>query len=93
MCSISGTIVECNSQFKSSSLTSKIIIKSCQNPVKVKIELEITGLRFSKEIDGNQDIPLPGLSVGTFGGFALYVNAKVLDNGDFQIKVSFCSFS
>ena len=93
MCSISGTIIECNSQFKSSSLTLKVIIKSCQNPVKVKIELEITGLRFTKEIDGYQDITLPGLSVGTFGGFTLNVNAKVLDNGDLQIKVSFCGFS
>lgn len=61
--------------------------------MKVKIELEITGLKFSKEIDGNQDIPLRGLSVGTFGGFTLNVNAKVLDNDDLQIKVSFCSFS
>ena len=61
--------------------------------MKVKIELEITGLRFSKEIDGYQDITLPGLSVGTFGGFTLNVNAKVLDNGDLQIKVSFCGFS
>lgn len=90
-CSISGTTIECNDQFHNKPLTLKIATESCKNPVKVKIDLKIIGLIFSKEIVGDQDIPLPGISILNFKIFSLNVNAKALDNGNLQIKVRLCN--
>lgn len=70
-------------------MTLVIDVKVCQKPVKISIVLVIRGQTFKKEFDGQEDIPLPGLSVrGVSGGFVLTVNANLLNNGDLQLKVT-----
>ena len=68
-------------------VTLEIDVKVCQKPVKINIILVISGQKFIKEFDGQEDIPLPGLSLGGLGGFVLTVNVNPVDNGDLQLKV------
>ena len=86
-CYTSGTNLKCTNTFMGEPLTLEIDVKACQKPVKISIVLVIIGQTFSKEFDGQEDIPLPGLSLEGIGGFVLTVNANPLDNGNLQLEV------
>ena len=86
-CYTSGTKLKCTDKFLGEPLTLEIDIKACRRPVKIDFELSIIGQTFREEFDGDQDISLPGLFIGTFGGFVLNVNANTRNNGDLQLKV------
>lgn len=93
-CIISGTNIHCTDTFLDNpgySVTSDIRIKACRRPVKIDIELYMLGRTFRRELDGSQNIPLPGLSFGSFGGIVLNVNADPYDNGDLHLTVRFCN--
>ena len=79
--------MKCTDNIDGYPLTLEIDIKACRRPVKIGFELDILGLTFREEIDGDQDIPLPGLSIGKFAGFVLNVDANARNNGDLQLKV------
>lgn len=79
--------VECTDTFMGDSVALEIDVKACQKPVKISIMLTISSQTFSKEFDGQGDIPLPGLSLGGSVGFVLTVNANPFDNGDLQLEV------
>ena len=79
--------MKCTDKFIEEPLTLEIDIKACRRPVKIDFELDILGQTFRVEFNGDQDIPLPGLSLGGFGGFVLNVNANARNNGDLQLKV------
>ena len=79
--------MKCTDTFMGEPLTLEIDIKACRRPVKIDFELDINGQTFRKEFDGDQDIPLPGLSIGGSAGLVLNVNANARNNGDLQLKV------
>lgn len=64
-------------------------VKACQRPVVVDLHLEIMGLFFDRLIDGNQEIPLPGVSISGLGGLFLTANVNPNNDGDVTIKVCF----
>ena len=86
-CYTSGTKLKCTDTFMWEPVTLEIDVKACQKPVKISILLTISSQTFSKEFDGQEDIPLPGLSLGDSIGFVLTVNASPFDNGDLQLQV------
>ena len=81
--------MQCTDTFVDTRVTLEIQIKACRRPVKIDIELYVPGQTFRKELDGSQNIPLPGLSLGNFGGIVLNVNADPYDNGDLHLTVRF----
>ena len=84
-CYTSGTKWKCTDTFMGEPVTLETDVKACQKPVKISI---ISGKTFRMEFDGQEDIPLPGLSLGgATGGFILTVNANPSNNGDLQLKV------
>ena len=90
-CIISGTYIYCTDTFADNPVTLEIRIKACRRPVKIDIELYMLGQTFRRELDGSQNIPLPGLSIGSFGGIVLNVNANPYDKGDLHLTVRFCN--
>lgn len=86
-CFISDTNVKCIGKFMGKPLTLEIDTKACRKPPKFDIKLTILGETFNKEYDGNQDIPLPELSILGYGDIVLSVDANPFGNGDLQLKV------
>ena len=86
-CYTSGTKLRCTDTFMGEPVALEIDVKACQKPVKISIILTISSQTFSKEFDGQGDIPLPGISLGGSVGFVLTVNANPFDNGDLQLEV------
>ena len=68
-------------------LTLSVNVKSCQKPAEVDLLLEILGLSFDQEINGNQEIPLPGASISELGGLFLTVKTEPKDDGDMIMNV------
>ena len=62
-------------------------MKSCKTPVKTDIKLDILGPTHSKEFYGDQDIPLPELSISGLTDIFLTVDANSQDNGGLQLQV------
>lgn len=81
--------MKCTGTFKREPVTLEIDVKACQKPVKISIILVISGQKFIKKFDGQEDLPLPGLSLGGLGDFVLTGNVNPLDNGDLQLKVRY----
>ena len=79
--------MKCTNNFLGQPLALEIDIKACRRPVNIDFELDIYNQTFREEFDGDQDIPLPGLSIGGLGSFVLNVNANPRNNGDLQLKV------
>ena len=88
-CSSYDTTFECTDSFSGTPLTLRVDVKVCQRPVVVDLHLEIMGLLFDQQIDGNQEIPLPGVFMSGIGDFFLTVNVDPNNDGDVTIKVCF----
>ena len=81
--------MQCTGNFVHTPVTLEVQLKACRRPVKINIELDVLGQTFRKELDGSQNIPLPGHSFRNFGGIVLNVYADPYDNGDLYLTVRF----
>ena len=87
-CTFSGTKMQCTDSLSGKQVTLEIQVKACRRPVRIDIKLDMLDQTFRKKLDGSQDIPLPGLSIGGFG-IVLNVFADPYDNGDLYLRVRF----
>ena len=88
-CYRSGAKIKCTDTFEHEPLTLEIDVKSCKAPVKINVKLDIRGVTHNKEFTGDQDIPLPELSISGLTDIFLTVNAYPQDNGDLQLQVRY----
>lgn len=87
-CTISGTKMQCTDSLSGNQVTLEIQVQACRRPVRIDIKLDMLDQTFRKTLDGSQNIPLPGLSIGDFG-IVLNVFADPYDNGDLYLRVRF----
>ena len=78
-CTTSGTKILCRDTFLDKDMTLEIQVKACRRPAKIGIVFYILGQTFRKELEGSQNIPLPGVSIGSFSSIVLNVFADPLD--------------
>ena len=86
-CYRSGAKIKYTDTFRNKPLTLEIDVKSCKTPVKIDIKLDILGVTHNKEFYGDQDIPLPELSISDLTDIFLTVDTNSQDNGGFQLQV------
>ena len=84
-----GSTFECTDSFSGTPSTLRVDVKVCQRPVVVDLHLEIMGLFFDRQIDGNHEILLPGVFMSRLGDFFLNANVDPNNDGDVTTKVCF----
>ena len=83
-CKSDGNSFKCRKDVFGKQFSIEVKVVTCRN---IKVSLKAAGITFDKNIDVDQDIPIPGFSYKD-DGVMLNVNFIDLDNGDLDVVVS-----
>lgn len=84
-----GLSFDCTDKFAGEKVSIKVDVDTCRQTPKIKVHIVVAALDIDikETFDNSREIPIPGLSAGSFAGVYLKVQIDSDDSGDVNLKL------